>query len=359
MMRRVRSTRRLVMNSTQRHWAQTTERRPRRKLALGVVLLATVAASTPTYAQTSAGSERVVLIAPEIERHQHAELVRGLGAVGVRAATVEEAKLDPTLAACTMMSCVADAARAANGRAAFARITRGGDGKPSLLWALLAADGGEAQARVRIGEGGLAAAVRSAWTQTSLALVLRGDSMIRLETVPSGAVVWLDGVQLGTTPFAQRVAPGEHRIVTKLEGFVSQARVLRSQPGRALLVQMRLARAPSFAAQGGGQPTPRSGARDPARSPWNYILGGTLALLGAPALISSVNALANDGECVVYRDRAAGLCGDRGRFGTRSVFVLALGVVALATGGTVLAVQPIEAGAPARDLGMALPGVAF
>lgn len=324
------------------------------------VLLATLVADpSPARAQAPAASDSVVVIAPELASHQYLELVRGLGALGVRGASVVEAKLDPTLAACTMMSCVGEAARAAKGRAAFARITPGADGNPSLLWALLAADGGEAQARVRIGEGGLAAAARTAWTQTSLALVLRGDSMIRLETVPSGAVVWLDGVQLGTTPFAQRVAPGEHRIVTKLEGFVSQERVVRSQPGRALLVQMRMARAPHFAAHSAREPLARTGAQDPARSPWNYILGGTLALLAAPALIASGSALVNDGQCVVYRDRAAGLCGERGRFGTRSAFLLALGVVVLATGGLILAVQPIEAGVSPRDVGMAARGGAF
>lgn len=336
---------------------QHPQARARRAHALAAVLLVSLVGAKAS-AQGQSASERVVLIAPELASHQYAELVRGLAAAGVRAATVEEARLDPTLAACTLMSCVADAARAVSGRAAFARISPAADGKPSLLWALLAADGGEAQARVRLGEGGLAAAVRSAWTQTSLALVLRGDSMIRLETVPSGAVVWLDGVQLGTTPFAQRVAPGEHRLVTKLEGFVSQERVVRSQAGRALLVQMRMARAPSFAAAGTGS-APHGGAHDPARSPWNYILGGTLALVAAPALISSVNALANDGECVVYRDRAAGACQDRGRFGTRSLYVLALGVVALATGGSILAVQPIEGASSARDVGLLAPGVAF
>jgi PEGA domain len=310
--------------------------------------LALVVAGTAR-ADGTASEERVILLAPELSARQVAEVARGLGTAGVRAVSVQQAELDATFAACRVMACVVEAARVSGSRAVFVRLDEGAQPSgPSLLWVLVAADGSRAQARVHARGGDLERAAADAWAETSLELVLGGDALIRLVTTPSGATVWLDGERLGTTPFAERVAPGEHRLVANLDGFVSQERVVNAEAGRAHQVQMRLTRPLSFEGETASVPAAQT------RGPWNYVLGGTLALIALPALITAVNTLANDGQCVDYA--ADGSCLGRAEFGTESALVLMFGVVSFSTGATIVSVQPIG---PPSGVASAAGGRAF
>lgn len=305
--------------------------------------------SSTALADGSASEERVIVLAPDLPARRVAEVARGLGSVGVRAVSVQQSGLDATFAACRVMACVAEAARLSGGRAVFVRLEeRARSNEPSLLWVLVAADGSRAQARVHAGGGDLARAAADAWAETSLELVLGGDALIRLVTRPSGATVWLDGVQLGTTPFSERVAPGEHRLVASLDGFMSQERVVRADAGRAHQVQMRLTRPLSFE---------RETARVPAaetRGPWNFILGGTLALLALPAVITAVNTLVNDGQCVDHAPD--GSCRGRADYGTDSALMLMAGVVTFSTGAMIFSLQPMP---PPRSVAKAARGAQF
>ena len=300
-------------------------------------LLALLAVALPVRAQSGLHdqTQRVVLLAPNLDSYSVSELARGLAGLGVTALNVREARLDPALEACGTFSCLAQAARSSQQRAALASVSGAGDGSRSLLLVLVDADGHSAQTRARIGQGGIAHALVNAWKEASLSIALRGDSVIHAESRPAGASVWLDGAPAGSTPFARQVSPGTHRLLVKLDGFVAQERVIEAQPGRAQRFELLLKREPRFDA------TELVGVERPAPSPWNYALGGALVLAAVPALISSINSLANDGQCLRVSSGAADRC-DEARFGTRSAYLFAAGVLSLGTGGIVLLAQPIE-----------------
>ncbi len=282
-------------------------------------------------------TQQVVLLAPNLDPYSVSELVRGLTGIGVRARRVRDAKLDPALEACGTFSCLAQVARSSQHRAALASVSTAGDGSKTLLLVLVDADGSNAQTRVRIGSPGIAQALVAAWKEASLAISLAGEAMIHAESRPAGANVWLDGVPVGTTPFARQVSPGTHRLMIKLDGFVPQERVIEVQSGKAQRFELLLKREPRFDDQQlTAVPAPRASA-------WNYVLGGTLVLAAVPALIASINALANDGQCLRVHATAADRC-DRATFGERSAYLFAAGVVALGTGGVVFLAQPMQEG---------------
>lgn len=305
-------------------------------LLLGTALARAQPVTGPTDAAESSSSDhdaRVVLLAPSLDSHSVGVLVRSLAQLGVAARGVIEAGFDPTLEACGTFACLTQLASAGDGRAALVDIAPRPGGERSLLLVLVEADGRSAQARARVPQGGLERAFLGAWKEATLMLTLAGQSMIEAESRPSGASVWLDGAYVGATPWAHRVMPGTHRLRLELDGFVSQERVVEAQAGRLQRVEVLLKRGPRF--DGGriaGPPTRPASA-------WNSVVGGALAVIAVPALILSVNALATDGQCL--ETRPAGGCSDRARFGTRSAYVFTFGVVALATGGTLLLVRPL------------------
>jgi len=281
-------------------------------------------------------TQRVVLLAPNLDAYTAGELVRGLAIFGVRATSVREARLDPALEACGTFGCLAQVARASQGRAALASLSRSGDGSNMLLLVLVDADGSNAQARTRVGAAGIAEALTAAWKETSLSLALQGESMIHAESRPAGASVWLDGAPAGSTPFARQVSPGSHTLLLKLDGFVGEERTIQAKPGKAERVQLTLRREQRFQA---GELTRTT---RPLPSAWNSVLGGALVLAAAPALIASLNALANDGQCLQVRETDAVNCSRTAHFGTQSAVLLASGVLVLSTGATLLLAQPIE-----------------
>lgn len=281
-------------------------------------------------------TQRVVLLAPNVDAHSTSEIVRGLATLGVRAVTVREARLDPALEACGTFGCLSQVARASQGRAALVNVTRNGDGSSSILLVLVEGTGGSAQARTRIGAAGIAEAVTAAWKETSLSLALAGDAMIHAESRPAGASVWLDGAPAGSTPFARQVGPGRHTVLVKLEGFVAEERTIVAKPGRAERIQLSLRREQRF----GRDELTRT--TEPLPSVWNSIVGGALIIAAAPALIASLNALASDGECLKVRASDANTCAHRASFGGQSAALLTGGVLAFGAGTTLLLAQPIE-----------------
>jgi hypothetical protein len=81
-------------------------------------------------------------------------------------------------------------------------------------------------------------------------------------------------------------------------------------------------------------------ARRGEASPWNFVLGGVLALAALPALIEGANGLANDGQCL--RQDAAGSCVEVEHFRAGGAVLLAAGGAALAAGAYFLIAQPFR-----------------
>jgi hypothetical protein len=294
------------------------------------VLTPLMAAEAGLHDQT----QRVLLLAPNLDAHAYTELRGALAGLGVRAESVREAMLDPALEACGTFSCLERVAKAAHGRAALVSIGRASDGSSTLLLALVDAGGGNAQNRARIGPDGIAQALLSAWQDASLALSLAGDSMIHAESRPAGASVWLDGALVGSTPFARQVPSGKHRLLIKLDGFSAQEQTIEARPGTAERVQVALRREPMFdTAAVRVEPRPRS--------LWNYVLGGTLMLVAIPALVGSINTLVNDGQCLKVQSSDIVGCHHQARFGDKSAAAFTAGVAAFGAGGAIFFAQPI------------------
>jgi len=72
---------------------------------------------------------------------------------------------------------------------------------------------------------------------------LRGrPSVLTVITVPSGAVVTVDGKQTaGPTPVSLEIRPGPHTIAVHHDGYTTETRPLESRFGRAVIVSLDLA----------------------------------------------------------------------------------------------------------------------
>lgn len=107
---------------------------------------------------------------------------------------------------------------------------------------------------------------QGALLQTRLTAMGAGPAMLVLDTRPSGAVVYVDGEPVGTTPIERPVLEGSHRIRVSLNGYVAEERELNFVNGARQEVAFALQRTP-------GNPKNRAlGAAG---------LAGGLALLGA------------------------------------------------------------------------------
>jgi len=107
---------------------------------------------------------------------------------------------------------------------------------------------------------------QGALLQTRLSAMGAGPPMLVLDTSPSGAIVFVDGEAVGTTPIERPVLEGSHRVRVSLNGYVGEERELNFVNGARQEVSFQLKRTP-------GNPKTRAlGAAG---------LAGGLALLGA------------------------------------------------------------------------------
>jgi hypothetical protein len=85
---------------------------------------------------------------------------------------------------------------------------------------------------------------QGAMLQTRLAAMGAGPAMLILDTTPSGAVVYVDGEAVGTTPIERPVLEGSHRIRVNLNGYVAEERELSFVNGARQDVKLELQRMP-------------------------------------------------------------------------------------------------------------------
>lgn len=98
-------------------------------------------------------------------------------------------------------------------------------------------------------EPGGAGAQRAAARVSALESELerRGVQQLSIDSTPAGAQVAVDGRPLGVTPWTGELPPGEHTLVVTRAGYTQTTRVVRISPGRALDVEVALAREGSAA----------------------------------------------------------------------------------------------------------------
>lgn len=80
-----------------------------------------------------------------------------------------------------------------------------------------------------------------------ISLILRERSvpaveqgMLRIESIPPGATVVIDGDARGETPLSLPVNVGQHQLELRLTGYLQQAQSLRINPGQALTISSSL-----------------------------------------------------------------------------------------------------------------------
>lgn len=77
------------------------------------------------------------------------------------------------------------------------------------------------------------AATAKAAAEIAAELAARAETPLSVTSCPSGAQVFVDGAQVGTTPFTQTLEPGTHRVEVKAEGHVTQSREVTIEAGVA------------------------------------------------------------------------------------------------------------------------------
>ena len=263
--------------------------------------------------------------------------MRGLRAAGQRALQVADLALDPVFAACRAEACAGRAAQAAQVTVAlFTFLPASGSAAPQLELHAYEPDGKQSVVRASLGGGrSLSQAAAGLFEASRRQLALGAGSLLSIASVPVGAVIWVDGQPAGVTPFERSLSAGEHALRITLEGFEPEQQRVQLERGELRTLETRLARAP----HGGLTDRATDGRLDEA-SPWNFVLGGVLALAALPALIEGANGLANDGQCL--QQDAAGSCSEVAHFRTGGAVMLAAGGVALAAGAYFLIAQPFR-----------------
>lgn len=172
-----------------------------------------------------------------------------------------------------------------------------------------------------VAEVGDMLADRAAVLDRNLDALLRAPPVIRFESVPPRALVWLDGELVGTAPVERTVEEGRHRARGELDGYLPLELQFDALAGTGDTVTLELS------------PKPRRAGR---RAGWALLgigLGGLaigtplVALHGHPYRARcSGNDVDTDGNCrFVYGTRTGG------------AVVLAIGAAALVTAVVLLA----------------------
>lgn len=160
---------------------------------------------------------------------------------------------------------------------------------------------------------------------------------LMVDTTPPGQPVRIDGEAAGASPLRRSVLPGEHRVRVG-EGPDSRERTVQVTVGEETAVRVDLTR-PIDASIAEPDPPP-AGPRRTEPSPFNWVLGGALAVAGVLALISPLQTLAQDGQCTEEIENVG--CLERVHIGPQTAVLLGIGIAALIAAVVVDAVAPIR-----------------
>jgi len=158
--------------------------------------------------------------------------------------------------------------------------------------------------RARVAEA-LDVVSRAATAQTA------ARTVVRIRSVPSGAVVSVDGQQIGTTDREYAVYPGHHKVTLSKPGYQDAVRDLDLKEGevKALDVQLTPVSAKPPAVQPAKPAGPPSAPPIPTtregRGPWPYVVGGAgvaLTASGVALLALHERRVQEAGQVFTYRD---------------------------------------------------------
>jgi len=219
----------------------------------GVTVLAGVAFVLAWSVPVRASAEAVVVVSRGGDpRIAPAERTRAVDAVveALRAsgADVREVAAAPELARCADPGCVGGVARARSldfvvSVSLFA-AAREAANVESVSVTMTNGRGAQFSGSAQVEGGDVhAAALRAAIDAKARAARGEGPFLI-VEGEPAGAIVAVDGTDLGNVPFSVAVSPGTHRVAVRLDGFEPHTSevIVPEDPGREARVDVRLQR---------------------------------------------------------------------------------------------------------------------
>lgn len=184
---------------------------------------------------------------------------------------------------------------------------------------------------------------QGALLQTRLSAMGSGPAVLVLDSKPSGALVYVDGEVVGTTPLERPVLEGSHKIRVSLTGYVAEERELTLVNGAREEVALTLQRMPG---------NPKSRALGAAG------LAGGLVLLGAGVGLVAIDDTPYKKTCTGDGIDADGDC--KSLYGTGPLGSVLIGIGAiLGTIGAVVLIRNRGAKAPRAALvptGLGLAG---
>lgn len=199
-------------------------------------------------------------------------------------------------------------------------------------------------------ERGAALAAGAAAERLLESTPLAALGFLRVESAPPGIAVRIDGARAGTTPLRRSIPAGEHRVELTPSGRDPIERFATVRPREEASVVVDTA-----------EDDERESEEDEIQhtvdpvteaSPWNWAIGGALAVGGVVALISPLSTLARDGECTDRIDDVG--CVEQVRIGPQSGVLLGIGIGALLAAVVVDVVAPIRVDVAASEDAAAL-----
>ncbi len=182
-------------------------------------------------------------------------------------------------------------------------------------------------------------AVLTALAQAMQRMALGRLAYLNIHSEPTGADVYVDGNQLGHTPYRRLTEPGSREIILEKRGYRTNFSRINLAPLEEKTLDIKLNEGKSELAK--YLAAKKLPARYQEPSIVNWIVAGGLVAVAAPLLISAVRTAANDGNCSGDVD-PAGNCSKQTHFGGRSIGFLIGGGVALAGAAAFAILQPIK-----------------
>ncbi|RLB46876.1 MAG: hypothetical protein DRJ42_26695 [Deltaproteobacteria bacterium] len=198
---------------------------------------------------------------------------------------------------------------------------------------LVEASGAMHEADAEIGTAGVTQAATTALVAAARRMNLGAGVELRVRSTPDGALVVVDGTDVGVTPFVGVFEAGDHQVEVRLRGEEDIREVTLVDD--AVTVEAVLG--------GEGNSDPGLDGRAPTTVPsvWNDVLGWGAIAGGAVALIAGpIQALARSGE-VTEPMGPDGEPGQQVSFGGSDIALTVIAAALVAGGVTMLVLKPI------------------
>ncbi|QQR88926.1 MAG: PEGA domain-containing protein [Myxococcales bacterium] len=177
-------------------------------------------------------------------------------------------------------------------------------------------------------EGALQSATEKAFRKTLATLSLGEERTLIIDGGPKGALVKLDGTDVGVLPYQGQIKPGTYTLTVTLKDhlpYTNQIHITSDAPEQHLKVTL--------------QPDPDV-PTDKA-SIWNWPIAGVLGAVGVFGVATFARTAINNGECRSSRD-LTGFCDDEVKLSPWGYISLGVGIASLLGAGFFAIFQPIR-----------------